>query len=157
MLRFVYPLAFVTSALFPSFFIPPSLAQSANLVDGLICVAKGKTDRGATVYFYTSVIDNASIKKKKPVSVTILESTKDIAAGEVVIVDKVNQTITVDSFTATTPPELLPIGRVQVFYSGKNTFKGETKAGSNLSLILEPNYRRFSLKYINDTYTGVCQ
>ncbi|MDB9542768.1 hypothetical protein PN472_06325 [Microcystis aeruginosa CS-1036] len=48
--------------------IKPVLAQAPSLGNGILCVARGKTDKGTKIYFYTSVIDDASIQRKRPVA-----------------------------------------------------------------------------------------
>ena len=94
----------------PSLSIKPVLAEAPSLGNAILCVARGETDKGTKIYFYTSVIDNASIQRKRPVAVTIVESVTDIAEGDVVIIDKEHQSITIDAFGAATPPQMQPVG-----------------------------------------------
>ena len=42
----------------PSLPISPVLAEAPSLGNGILCVARGKTDKGTKIYFYTSVIEN---------------------------------------------------------------------------------------------------
>ena len=39
-----------------------------------------------------------------------MESVTDIAEGDVVIIDKEHQSITIDAFGAATPPQMQPVG-----------------------------------------------
>lgn len=48
-------LAAVTLLSLPSLPIKPVLAQAPSLGNGILCVARGKTDRGTKIYFYTSM------------------------------------------------------------------------------------------------------
>ncbi|WP_230458549.1 hypothetical protein [Microcystis aeruginosa] len=136
--------------------IKPVLAQAPSLGNGILCVARGKTDKGTKIYFYTSVIDNASIQRKRPVAVTIVESVTDIAEADVVIIDKEHQSITIDAFGAATPPQMQPVGLALTTYQGNNTFKGKSQAGTPLSFSLDNNDRVFKLQHGNVKYTGVC-
>ncbi|MDB9403238.1 MULTISPECIES: hypothetical protein [Microcystis] len=136
--------------------IKPVLAQAPSLGNGILCVARGKTDKGTKIYFYTSVIDDASIQRKRPVAVTIVESVTDIAEADVVIIDKEHQSITIDAFGAATPPQMQPVGLALTTYQGNNTFKGKSQAGTPLSFSLDNNDRVFKLQHGNVKYTGVC-
>lgn len=140
----------------PSLSIKPVLAQAPSLGNGILCVARGKTDKGTKIYFYTSVIDDASIQRKRPVAVTIVESVTDIAEADVVIIDKEHQSITIDAFGAATPPQMQPVGLALTTYQGNNTFKGKSQAGTPLSFSLDNNDRVFKLQHGNVKYTGVC-
>ena len=140
----------------PSLSIKPVLAQAPSLGNAILCVARGETDKGTKIYFYTSVIDNASIQRKRPVAVTIVESVTDIAEGDVVIIDKEHQSITIDAFGAATPPQMQPVGLALTTYQGNNTFKGKSQAGTPLSFSLDNNDRVFKLQHGNVNYTGVC-
>jgi hypothetical protein len=108
----------------PSLSIKPVLAQAPSLGNGILCVARGKTDKGTKIYFYTSVIDDASIQRKRPVAVTIVESVTDIAEADVVVIDQERQSITIDAFGAATPPQMQPVGLALTTYQGNNTFRG---------------------------------
>jgi hypothetical protein len=136
--------------------IKPVLAEAPSLGNGILCVARGKTDKGTKIYFYTSVIDDASIQRKRPIAVTIVESVTDIAEGDVVVIDKEHQSITIDAFGAATPPEMQPVGVALTTYQGNNTFKGKSQAGTPLSFSLDNNYRVFKLQHGKANYTGVC-
>ncbi|WP_253845367.1 hypothetical protein [Microcystis aeruginosa] len=136
--------------------IKPVLAQAPSLGNGILCVARGKTDKGTKIYFYTSVIDDASIQRKRPVAVTIVESVTDIAEADVVIIDKEHQSITIDAFGTATPPQMQPVGLALTTYQGNNTFKGKSQAGTPLSFSLDNNDRVFKLQHGNVKYTGVC-
>ncbi|GCE61728.1 hypothetical protein MiAbB_03668 [Microcystis aeruginosa NIES-4285] len=140
----------------PSLSIKPVLAQAPSLGNGILCVARGKTDKGTKIYFYTSVIDDASIQRKRPVAVTIVESVTDIAEADVVIIDKEHQSITIDAFGTATPPQMQPVGLALTTYQGNNTFKGKSQAGTPLSFSLDNNDRVFKLQHGNVKYTGVC-
>lgn len=140
----------------PSLSIKPVLAQAPSLGNAILCVARGKTDKGTKIYFYTSVIDNASIQRKRPVAVTIVESVTDIAEADVVIIDKEHQSITIDAFGAATPPQMQPVGLALTTYQGNNIFKGKSQAGTPLSFSLDNNDRVFKLQHGNVKYTGVC-
>jgi hypothetical protein len=140
----------------PSLLLQPSLAQAPSLDDGILCVARGKTPQGNRIYFYTSVIDDDSVKKKTPVSVTINEPVVTVDADELVVVNSDTDTVTIlDSVTAT-PPEMKPVGEGRVIYQGNNTFTGKTKAGNTLSFTLGSNYKTFTLKHGNQTFKGSC-
>ena len=140
----------------PSLSIKPVLAQAPSLGNGILCVARGKTDKGTKIYFYTSVIDDASIQRKRPVAVTIVESVTDIAEADVVVIDQKRQSITIDAFGAATPPQMQPVGLALTTYQGNNTFKGKSQAGTPLSFSLDNNDRVFKLQHGNVKYTGVC-
>ncbi len=143
----------------PILFIMPTstLAQNPSLDDGILCVAKGKTPQGSRIYLYTSVIDDDSIKKKEPVSVTINESVVTVEGEELVVIDSEEDTVTIiDSVTAT-PPEMQPVGNASTTYQGNNTFSGKTGAGTPVSFTLANNYKVFKIKHGNEMYSGVCQ
>lgn len=140
----------------PSLSIKPVLAQAPSLGNAILCVARGKTDKGTKIYFYTSVIDNASIQRKRPVAVTIVESVTDIAEADVVVIDQKRQSITIDAFGAVTPPQMQPVGLALTTYQGNNIFKGKSQAGTPLSFSLDNNDRVFKLQHGNVNYTGVC-
>ena len=61
------------------------------------------------------VNDDASIQRKRP----IVESVTDIAEGEVVVIDKKTQSITIDAFGAATPPQMQPVGLALTTYQGR--------------------------------------
>lgn len=132
--------------------------EAPSLGDGIICVAKGKVGKGPTLYFYTSLIDDASIWRKNPVSVTILEPTSELAAGDVLVIDKAKRTVTIDNFAFAdqTTPEMTPMGLAMTTYAGADTFSGKSQAGTPLSFTLSNNYRTFKLKHGQDMYMGVC-
>jgi hypothetical protein len=136
--------------------IKPVLAEAPSLGNGILCVARGKTDKGTKIYFYTSVIDDASIQRKRPVAVTIVESVTDIAEADVVVIDQKRQSITIDAFGAVTPPQMQPVGLALTTYQGNNIFKGKSQAGTPLSFSLDNNDRVFKLQHGNVKYTGVC-
>lgn len=143
-----------TALVLPNLMIQSSLAQTPSLGDGIICVARGKTNKGTKVYFYTSLIDDNSIKKKHSVSVSIVEPVGEITEGELVVLD--NQSLLIDDFAAATPPEMQPVGLAITTYQGNNTFTGKTQAGTPVSFSLENNYRTLKLNHGGETYTGVC-
>jgi hypothetical protein len=136
--------------------IPPTLAQAPSLGDGILCVANGKTAKGTKIYLYTSVIDDNSIKKKQPVSVTINERMVTVDASELVVIDSQQNTIAiVDSVTAS-PPEMQPVGQAATIYQGNNTFTGKTAAGTPVSFTLSSNYKVFKITHGNQSFTGSC-
>lgn len=104
--------------------IPPTLAQTPSLGNGIICVARGKTTQGNRIYLYTSVIDYNSIQKKQPVSVIINESMVTVEAEELVVVDSQANTLTIVDSATGSPPEMQPVGRASTIYQGNNTFSG---------------------------------
>ncbi|MEG3438523.1 hypothetical protein V0288_15435 [Pannus brasiliensis CCIBt3594] len=134
----------------------PTKAQAPSLGDGMICVARGKTNAGAKIYFYTSEIDDDSIDRKEPVSVTMVQPVTDITEGEVVVLDKEKHSILIDAFGAATPPAMQPVGLALTTYQGNNTFSGKSQAGTPLSFSLSENNRVFTLQHAGSTYTGVC-
>lgn len=136
--------------------LPTTLAQAPSLGDGIICVAKGKTAKGTKIYLYTSVIDDNSIKKKQPVSVTINERMITVDADELVVVDSRQNTIAiVDSVTAS-PAEMQPVGQAATIYQGNNTFTGKTAVGTPVSFTLNNNYKVFKITHGNQSFTGSC-
>jgi hypothetical protein len=138
-------------------FVQSVSAQVApSLGDGIICVAKGQTDQGNKIYFYTSLIDGASINRKQPVTVTMVEPASEITEDALVVINKEIQSVTFDAFGAVTPPEMQPVGLALTTYQGNNTFKGKSQAGSPLSFTLDNNYRVIKIQHTNTTYTGVC-
>lgn len=157
MLNFFSKIALLTmgtTLVLPNLMIQSSLAQTPSLDDGIMCIARGKTDKGTKVYFYSSVIDDDSINKKHPVSVSIVEPVGEITEGELVVLD--NQSLLVDDFASVTPPEMQPVGLAITYYRGNNSFTGKTQAGTPVSFSLENNYRTFKLNHGGETYTGVC-
>jgi hypothetical protein len=145
-----------TAIAFPLVGVHPALSELPSINDGIMCVAKGKSEKVGKVYIYTSLIDDSSVKQKQPVTVTINESMTDIVEGEVLVVDKKQQTVTVDAFGAATPPEMQPAVTATAIYQGNYTFSGKTKAGTPISFTLEKNYRLFQVKLGNQTFTGTC-
>lgn len=149
--------AIALSLCLPNLFIKSVSAQVApSLDDGIICVAKGKTDKGNKIYFYTSLIDGASMNQKHPVSVTMVEPASEITEDALVVIDKETQSVLFDAVGSATPPEMQPVGLALTTYQGSNTFKGKSQAGSPLSFTLDNNYRVIKIQHNNATYTGVC-
>jgi hypothetical protein len=149
--------AIAISLSFPNILVQSVSAQVApSLGDGIICVAKGKTDKGNKIYFYTSLIDGASINRKQPVTVTMVQPASEITEGELLIIDKKTQSVLFDAFGSATPPEMQPVGLALATYQGNNTFQGKSQAGSSLSFTLDNNYRVIKIQHTNTTYTGVC-
>ena len=145
-----------TVLLVPSLAVQPTMAEMASLNDGIMCTARGKTPEGVKIYLYTSLIDNTSIDKKQPVSVTMVEPMTDVVAGELIVIDKKSQTLIIDDFDAATSPEMQPVGSAMTTYQGKDTFSGMSKAGTPVSFTLGNNYSAFTIKHGNETYMGVC-
>lgn len=131
MLNFLNKLSAVaigTLFLFPS--IAVQIASAApSLGDGIICIAKGMTNQGQKIYFYTSVIDDNTMQKKQPVSVTINEFMNG---------------------------EMEPAGLASTTYQGDNTFSGKSQAGSPISFTLLGNYSVVQIQHSGQTFTGVC-
>ncbi|CAD5983724.1 Similarity [Planktothrix tepida] len=131
MFNFFNKLSFVaigTVLLFPS--LPVQIASAApSLGDGIICVAKGRTNQGHKIYFYTSVIDNNSMEKKQPVSVTINESING---------------------------QMQPAGLASTTYQGNDTYSGKSQAGSPISFSLLGNYSVIQIQHSGQTFTGIC-
>ncbi|MBD2655157.1 hypothetical protein H6G45_17025 [Synechocystis sp. FACHB-383] len=140
----------------PLFGVHPALSELPSINDGIMCVAKGKSEKGGNIYLYTSLIDNASMKQKKPVTVTINESMTDVVEGEVMVFNKQQETLTVDAFGAAMPPEMQPVGMATTTYQGNYTFTGKTKAGTPVSFTLENNYRIFKIKHGDKSFAGSC-
>ncbi|MBR8831968.1 MAG: hypothetical protein Cpurp_12275 [Chlorogloea purpurea SAG 13.99] len=143
---------------FSSEVLSPVSAQTLapSLGDGLMCAAKGKTAAGVRIYAYTSVIDNASMKEKQPVSVTLVSPVSDVYEGQILVIDKTNKRIIVDDFEAATSPEMKPVGKAITVHQKNNRFAGKTEAGTPVSFTLENNLRTFKVVHGNETYTGVC-
>jgi hypothetical protein len=80
----------------------------------------------------------------------------DIEAGEVVILDKKQGTISIDSFEAATPLRMQPAGLAKTIYQGDNTFTGKSQAGTPLTFKLGNSNRIFTVQHAGMTYTGVC-
>jgi hypothetical protein len=140
----------------PSLLSQPTLAQAPSLGDGIICVAKGKTKQGKKIYLYTSVIDDNSLKKKQPVTVTINEPMVTVEAAELVIIDSQKNTLTIVDSVTGTPPQMQPVGNASTTYQGNNTFSGKTAAGTPVSFTLQNNYKVFQAKHGNQSFTGSC-
>ncbi len=138
--------------------IPVASAQTSapSLEDGIMCMARGRTNQGSIIYAYTSMIDNASLKNKQPVSVTLVSPISEVFDGQVIVVDKKSQRIVLEHFEGVTPPQMQPIGNAMTTYTNNNTFEGMTGAGTPVSFSLENKLRTFNLKHGNETYTGVC-
>ena len=138
--------------------MPPLSAQTMapSLGDGIMCSARGKMADGVRVYAYTSVIDDASLKKKQPVSVTLVSPVSEVMEGQILVIDKKRQTLVIDDFDAATSPEMKPVGKAITTYQKNNTFSGKTQVGTPVTFTLENNLRTFKLKHGNDTLTGVC-
>ncbi len=131
MLNFLNKLSVVaigTVFLFPNIAVQIASA-SPNLGDGIICVAKGVTNQGHKIYFYTSVIDDNTMQKKQPVSVTINESING---------------------------EMEPAALASTTYQGNDTFSGKSQAGSPISFTLLGNYSVVQIKHSGQTFTGIC-
>lgn len=140
----------------PNLSIPPALAQAPSLGDGIICVAKGKTAKSSRIYLYTSVIDDNSIKKKQPVSVTINERMITVDEEELVVIDSKKNTLAIVDSVTGSPPEMQPVGQASTTYQGNNTFSGKTAAGTPVSFTLDKNYQGFKIKHGNQSFTGSC-
>jgi hypothetical protein len=140
----------------PSAVVLPALALDPSLANGIVCAARGKTEAGKRLYAYTSVIDGNSMQKKQPVSVTLISPVSDTIGGEVLVIDKQRRTVSIESFEVATKPQMQPIALASTTFQGKNTFSGKTETGTPVSFTLEDNFRTFTLKHGNATYTGVC-
>jgi hypothetical protein len=140
----------------PSLLIQPTLAQAPSLGDGIICVAKGKTPKGNKIYLFTSVIDDNSMKKKQPVSVTINERMVTVEEADLVVIDSKKNTLTIVDSVTGSPPEMQPVGKASTTYQGNNTFSGKTAAGTPVSFTLQNNYTVLKIKHGNQAFTGSC-
>ncbi|MFM7476809.1 MAG: hypothetical protein ACKO2T_14125 [Microcystis aeruginosa] len=140
----------------PSVLIQPTFAQIPSLGDGIICTATGKTAQGVKLYVYTSEIDDDSINKKEPVTLTMVSPVSDVVEGQILVVNKDDNTVTIDNFAAATPPEMQPVGLAVTTYQGRNTFSGKSQAGTPVSFTLENNLRTIKVKHGGDSFTGVC-
>ena len=121
-----------------------------------MCVAKGKTAKGNKIYLYTSVIDDNSMKKKQPVSVTINERMVTVESDELVVLNSKKHTLTIVDSVTGSPPEMQPVGKASTTYQGNNTFSGKTADGTQVSFTLQKNYKVFKIKHGNQSYTGSC-
>jgi len=83
----------------PSVLIQPTIAQMPTLGDGIICTATGKTAQGVKLYVYTSEIDDDSINKKEPVTLTMVSPVSDVVEGQILVVNGKSQAGTPVSFT----------------------------------------------------------
>jgi hypothetical protein len=119
-------------------------------------MARGRTAQGSIIYAYTSLIDNASVKNKEPVSVTLVSPISEVFDGQVIVVDKKSERIVIDHFEGVTPPQMQPVGSAVTTYTKNNSFEGKTGAGTPLSFSLENNFRTFKLQHGGQAYTGVC-
>lgn len=151
-------LATSTTALL-SICLPPSLAASPSLSDGIMCVAKGKKGQDTNVYFYTSAIDDATFSKKQPVSVTMLEKQVEVDEEDLVVLDKYKQNLTVTAIKAVTlsASELEPVALAQTTLTSKDTFSGKTKTGTPITFRLEKDYSVIKLTHAGQTYSGICR
>ncbi|MEB3174133.1 MAG: hypothetical protein VKN60_02935 [Cyanobacteriota bacterium] len=131
-------------------------APAPSLDDGIICVAKGKVEQGQRLYLYTSVIDDDSVKKKEPVTVTINQLMVTVEMDELVVLDAESETLTVIDSVTGTPPQMQPSGLASTVYQGDNTFAGKTAAGTPVSFTLSKDYRTFQVKHGNDSLKGSC-
>ncbi len=125
--------------------------------DGLICIARG-IQNGNYWYYYTSLIDDASINQKRPVGVTITQTQAQLTRDNILIVDKRSQTINLTNIRSTgvSVPRLKPVGSGTVTYTGDNTFTGKTKTGAPISFSLLNDNSRIQLTHAGNTYSGVC-
>jgi len=135
----------------------PSLAASPSLSDGIICIAKGKKG-GNNLYFYTSVIDNASFNQKQPVSVTMLQKQVMIGQEDLVILDRQKRTVSVTALEANyqSAPEQEPVALARTTFTGNNTFSGNDRTGSPITFTLNNNDSGIKLTYAGQTFSGVC-
>jgi hypothetical protein len=136
--------------------IPPASALDPSLANGILCVARGKTEAGNRLYAYTSMIDGRSIQAKQPVSVTLSSTVSNTIEGEVIVIDKQRRMVAIEGFTATTKPQMQPVALAQTTFQGNNTFSGKTQTGTPVSFTLSQDFRTFTIKHGNETYTGVC-
>ncbi len=136
-------------------FALPTLAEKPSLADGFICIA-GK--RGG-FYYTTSMINDASISQKQPVSVTVLQRQGAVGVNDVLIYDRTkNSLVVADLETVQTyTPAATPVGSGQVTYVGNNTFTGKTATGAPLSLTLSKDYSTLRLSHAGRNYKGVCR
>lgn len=151
-------LATSTTALL-SICLPPLLAASPSLSDGIMCIAKGKKGQDRNVYFYTSAIDDATFSKKQSVSVTMLEKQVEVDEADLVVLDKDKQDLTVTGIETVTEsaPELEPVALAQTTLTSKDTFSGKTKTGTPVTFRLEKDYSAIELTHGGQTYSGICR
>ena len=135
--------------------IKPALADSANLNDGIVCVAGKK----GGYYFYTSTIDDSSIKLKQPVSLTILQKQVTVGENDLVIIDKSKKTVTLTDFETETisNPESQVVDTATASLNGKNIFVGKTKKNSPISFALSKDYSKIKINFAGKIYSGKCQ
>ncbi len=138
--------------------LPPSLAAPPSLSDGIICIAKGKKG-GNNLYFYTSLIDNASLSQKQPVSVTMLEKQVVVGQDDLVILDQRKRTVSVTAIEANyqSAPEQEPVALARTTYTGNNAFSGTGQTGSPVTFTLENNDSAIKLTHAGKTFSGVCR
>jgi len=135
--------------------VEPTLAAPPSLNDGIICVAGKK----GGYYFYTSTIDDASIKLRQPVSITILQKQITVGENDLVIIDKSKKTVTITDFESETisNPESQVVDTATTSLSGKNIFTGKTKNGTPISFSLSSNYSKIMINHAGKVYSGKCQ
>ena len=108
-------------------------AETPSLGDGVMCVAKG-TVGGKRIWFQTSVIDDATMKRNgTPVTVLITEAK-----------------------TTSPTSETFVAGRGTTTYVSDNRYSGKTETNTPLSFALSANYSHISLRHGNDLFAGVC-
>lgn len=140
----------------PNLMVKPTLAENPSLNDGILCVAQGKTSQGNKIYIYSSVIDDDSIKKKQPVSITMNEPVTTIDETDMVVVNSDDNTVTIIDSVTGSAPEMQPVGTASVTYQGNNTFSGKSEAGNPVTMTLSNNYKALTIQHDNDTFKGSC-
>ena len=135
----------------------PALAVSPSLSDGIICIAKGKNG-GNNLYFYTSVIDNASFNQKQPVSVTMLQKQIVVGQDDLVILDKNKRTVSVTALQVNyqSAPEQEPVALARTTFTGNNTFSGNDRTGSPVTFTLNNNDSKIKLTHGGQSFYGAC-
>lgn len=108
-------------------------AETPSLSDGVMCLAKG-TVSGKRIWFQTSVIDDATMKRNgTPVTVLITESKTSAPASATIVAGKGTTT-----------------------YVGDNRYSGKTETNTLLSFALSSNYSHIALRHGDDLFAGVC-
>jgi hypothetical protein len=86
----------------------------------------------------------------------MVSPVSDVVEGQILVINKDDNTVTIDNFAAATPPEMQPVGLAVTTCQGRNTFSGKSQAGTPVSFTLENNLRTITVKHGGDSFTGVC-
>lgn len=96
------------------------------------------------------------MSKKQPVTLTITEPVGTEDEGQILVVNKRTNTVTLTTFAETTPPEMQPVALARTMYAGNNSFTGKTATGTPVTITLEGDFSKAKIQHGDQTFNARC-